>query len=123
MTRLQKIPFDGAGRLSAEYLHAAFLGYHPLLQVELLGGCRQATAVLDRTIPIPATPAVRVVEFHAAAGRIAFGDFDGAARGGCGGRADGRYEHAVRLAHPVVPDATRRIAGWHLRKRGGREGG
>src|ERR1700733_848540 len=30
MTGLQEIPFDGAGRLSAEYLHVAFLRHHPL---------------------------------------------------------------------------------------------
>src|SRR5580700_1397674 len=121
MTRLQKIPFDGAGRLSAEYLHVAFLGHHPLIQVELLSGCGQVAAVLERAIPIAAFPAIGVVKFHAAAGRIPFGDLDGPARGGRAGGADRRYERTVRLTVPVISDTSRRIACRHLWKRGARE--
>src|SRR5271169_6801084 len=95
MTRLQKIPFDGAGDLSAEYLHVALLGHHPLFQMELLSGCGQVTAVLDRAIPIAALPAISVVNFHAAAGWIPFGDLDGSARGRRTGGTDRRYERAV----------------------------
>src|SRR5580658_3073824 len=121
MARLQKIPLDGAGCLSAEYLHVAFLGHHPLFQMELFSGSRQVAAVLDRAIPIAALPPISAVKFHAAAGRIPFGDLDGAARGGRGGGADGRNERAVRLAFPVISDSPRRIACRHLRKRGSRE--
>lgn len=121
MRRLQKIPFDGAGRLSAEYLHVAFLRHHPLFQMELFSASRQVAAVLDGAIPIAALPAISVVKFHAAAGRIPFGDLDGSARGARTGGADRRYERAVRLAYPVISDSPRRIACRHLRKRGIRE--
>src|SRR5271165_3268209 len=119
--RLQKIPFDGAGRLSAEYLHVAFLGHHPLLQMELLSGRGQVAAVLDRAVPIAALPAISVIKFHAAAGRIPFGDLDGSARGGRTGGADRRYERAVWLTVPVISDSPRRIACRHLREPGVRQ--
>src|SRR5271154_4169131 len=121
MMRLQKIPFDGAGRLSAEYLNVAFLCHHPLFQMELLSGCGQVGAVLDRAIPIAALPAISVVKFHAAAGRIPFGDLDSSARGGSTGGTNRRYERAVRLAFPVISDSPLGIACRHLRKRGVRE--
>ena len=72
----QKIPFDDARGLPAEYLHVPLPGHHPFLQMELFGGCGQVTADLDGAVPIAALPSVHVLQLHAAAGRVAFGDLD-----------------------------------------------
>lgn len=89
--------------------------------MELFSRCGQVATELDRAVPIATFPAIHVVQFHAATGRIAFSDLDDPARGGRGGGADGRDEHGVRLSFAVISDASRRIACWHLRTVGGCE--